>query len=61
MLSSIQPDWHWPIEQLRLLSQAAVTFRYPGESAGPEEAKAALDVCIAMKDRLHEIINKLKS
>ena len=60
MLTSDQPDWHWPIEQLRLLSQAAVAFRYPGELAGPEEAKAALDVCIPMKDHLLEILRKPK-
>ena len=61
MLRSVQPDWHWPIESLRLLSQAAITFRYPSESAGPEEAKAALDVCYSMKDHLLEIIRKMKS
>jgi len=56
MLRTVQPDWHWPIEQLRLLSQAAVTFRYPGESAGAEEAGAALNVCSEMKDKLCEIV-----
>jgi HEPN domain-containing protein len=52
MLTSVEPQWHWPVEELRLLSQAAVAFRYPGESAGPEEAKAAFDVCGAMKPKL---------
>ncbi len=52
MLRSVHPDWHWPIDQLRLLAQAAVTFRYPGESAGSEEARAALGVCSTMKDQL---------
>ncbi len=52
MLTSVEPQWHWPVDELRLLSQAAVAFRYPGESAGLEEAKAALDVCGAMKPKL---------
>ncbi len=52
LLRSVRADWHWPVEQLRLLSQAAVVFRYPGESASAEEAEAALDVCQAMRKRL---------
>ena len=56
LLRSALSDWHWPIDQLRLLSQAAVMFRYPGEFAGPEEAKAAIHVCREMKGKLHQII-----
>ncbi len=56
LLRSVCPDWHWPIEQLRLLSQAAVIFRYPGESADSEEADAALGVCKAMKKQLLVIL-----
>lgn len=44
LLSSVHMEWHWQIEQFRLLTKAAVTFRYPGESAGQEEASAALDI-----------------
>ncbi len=42
LLSSVFPEWKWPVEPLRLLSSAAVAFRYPGELAGPREADAAL-------------------
>jgi HEPN domain-containing protein len=52
LLSCIHPQWDWPVEQLRLLSRAAVIFRYPGESAGLEEADAALTVASAMRSRL---------
>ena len=31
-------DWSWPVEELRLLTRAAMVFRYPGESADKEEA-----------------------
>jgi HEPN domain-containing protein len=34
LLSPICPNWRWPVEELRLLTRAAVVFRYPGESAG---------------------------
>jgi HEPN domain-containing protein len=56
LLRSVYPQWSWSIEQLRLLSSAAIIFRYPGESAGPEEADAALAVCKAMRSRLLEFL-----
>jgi HEPN domain-containing protein len=52
LLSPICPDWRWAAEELRLLTRAAVVFRYPGESAGREEATAALDVCTRMREQL---------
>ena len=58
LLSSICPEWHWPIEQLRLLSSAAVIFRYPGESAGAEEADAALGACKAIRSHLLELLSE---
>ena len=58
LLSSIWPECRLPIEQLRLLSTAAVMFRYPGESAGPEEADAALVACKAMRSRLLELLSE---
>jgi len=56
LLKSIPFDGDWQINQLRLLSQAAVAFRYPGECAGPEEASAALDICSQMRSQLMEFI-----
>lgn len=52
LLNASYPEWHWPMEELRLLSRAAVVFRYPGEAAGQEEAEAALNVSKAMRERL---------
>jgi HEPN domain-containing protein len=46
------PEWNWPIEDLRLLSRAAVAFRYPGETAGEDEAIASLRVAGPMRQRL---------
>lgn len=56
LLCSSNAQWHWPIEELRLLSRAAVIFRYPGESAGPEEAETALHVSEAMRERLLSLL-----
>lgn len=58
LLSSARPDWSWPIEDLRLLSRSAVIFRYPGESAGPEEARAALLASKGMRDRLLQLLEE---
>lgn len=55
-LSSIHPEWRWPVDEMRLLSRAAVIFRYPGETAGPKEAEAALMVCKAARDRLLSLL-----
>jgi HEPN domain-containing protein len=58
LLSSLRPDWSWPLEELRLLSRSAVIFRYPGESAGPEEAKAALNASRRMRERLLQLLEE---
>ena len=55
-LSTVAPDWQWPVEELRLLSRSAVIFRYPGESAGREEAEAALSVSKAIRERLRSLL-----
>lgn len=45
MLEASYTGWKWPDTDMRLLTRAAVIFRYPGEFAEAEEAQAALDVC----------------
>ena len=56
LLVPICLEWHWPAGELRLLTRAAVVFRYPGESAGREEAAAALDVCTRMREHLRLLL-----
>jgi len=58
LLGSLDDGWHWPVEELRLLSRSAVIFRYPGESADREEAEAALSVSKAVRERLFSLLNK---
>ena len=56
LLRSTDPQWQWSVQDLRLLSRAAVDFRYPGESAGPEEAQAALHVSQAVRESLLSLL-----
>ncbi len=42
----------WSSYELRLLSQAAVSYRYPGESAGPEDAAEAFEVCSRLRTKM---------
>jgi HEPN domain-containing protein len=56
LLVPICPEWHWPIEELRLLSRSAVLSRYPGEFAELEEAQAAFAICSRMRPRLRELL-----
>ena len=59
LLHDVLPKWDWPGEKLRLLSMSAVIFRYPGESAGPQEANAALDACKAIRGPLLDLLNEV--
>jgi HEPN domain-containing protein len=55
-LATAYPLWDWPLEELRLLSSAAVAFRYPGESAQKEEAAEALRIATGVRKLIREIL-----
>jgi len=57
LLVSSEKSWNWPDEDMRLLTHAAVSFRYPGEFAGAEEAQAALNVCGKLRRRLMSLLH----
>ena len=57
LLATAMPNWSWPTDELRLLSRAAVAFRYPGETADEQEAVAALSVCTRVRTRLLLLLN----
>ena len=57
MLAAVLPNWSWPTDELRLLTRAAVAFRYPGETADEPEAKASLCVCARVRTRLLLLAN----
>ena len=50
------PDWSWPVEELRLLTRAAVDFRYPGEAADEKEASEAFEIATRMRAKLHSLL-----
>lgn len=51
------PDWSWPVEELRLLTRAAVDFRYPGESADYHEASESFDIATRMRAKLRSLLD----
>lgn len=44
--------------ELRLLSQSAVVFRYPGENATPDDAKEVMAICTRLRDALKELLHR---
>lgn len=52
LLTPVCREWSWPVEDLRFLTRAAVTFRYPGESADQDEAAQSLDVALRLSEKL---------
>jgi HEPN domain-containing protein len=56
LVHEVCPEWSWPIDELRLLTRAAVVFHYPGESADQPEAAVAVDICNRMRTRLRALL-----
>ncbi len=46
---------------LRLLSQSAVVFRYPGENATAEDANEVMAICMRLRDALLKLIDASKA
>ena len=49
MALPLEPGWESVRENLAFLSDFAVTFRYPGESADPETAREARRYCVLVR------------
>jgi HEPN domain-containing protein len=56
LLHTCCPQWDWPVEELRLLTRAAVIYRYPGESAEKEEADITLRTARALRNSLKPLL-----
>jgi HEPN domain-containing protein len=56
LLAPACPEWAWPVEELRLLTRAAVDFRYPGESADQNEASEAFDIATRLRAQLRSLL-----
>ena len=46
------PSWTPVAKELRFLTQGAILFRYPGESATPATAEQAMAVCRRLRGEL---------
>lgn len=44
ILATACQNWSWPVNELRFVSRAAVTFRYPGESSERQDAVEAFEI-----------------
>jgi len=51
-LQQLLPDWDPDLKDLRLLTHAAIAFRYPGETAVPEDAQEAFATAQRLRDQL---------
>lgn len=56
LLQPVCSAWSWPVEDLRLLTRAAIDFRYPGESADLPEAHAAFDACTRLRSAIGALL-----
>jgi len=56
MLKPVCPGWSWPPNELRLLTRAAVDFRYPGDSADQAEAAEAFEIATRMRAALRSLL-----
>ena len=52
------PEWNAFSEDFLLLTQYAVVFRYPGESAIKEEAKQAVEIAAAVRAILRPLLRQ---
>jgi HEPN domain-containing protein len=52
LLAPVCPGWSWPLAELRLLTRAAVDFRYPGDSADEKEATDAFEIGPRLRAKL---------
>lgn len=57
LLATQDSSWQPDIQDLRFLNQAAVGFRYPGDSAGYEEAEEAVGICDRLRSTLCSTAN----
>ncbi len=56
LLRSKCPEWTCAVEDVRFLTRAGITFRYPGEDADREDAEQALIVCTRLRNKLLKLV-----
>jgi HEPN domain-containing protein len=56
LLARIDTTWMWDEAELNWLGRAAVSYRYPGNTATREHARMALNLCKRLRERLLGIL-----
>ena len=57
LLHETDVEWSYPLEKLRVLSLAAVQFRYPGDSATQDDAEFVLGICEEIRAQLLNLLS----
>lgn len=57
-LHQVHSDWDPDLKDLRLLNHAAIAFRYPGETADPEDAQEAFATAQRLRNQLLSLLAK---
>lgn len=58
LIESLDRSWSWDDVELASLNRAAVNYRYPGESAGREDATEALTICERLRGELLKLVEE---
>ena len=57
LLTPLCQGLSWPPEELRFLSHVATASRYPGESAGKDEAAESYEVACKIREKLQRLLS----
>lgn len=57
LLAPMCPQWSWPLQELRLLSHASVSVRYPGESTDLQDARESMDITTRLRAKLRTLLD----
>jgi len=58
-IRQVQPNWNPPPADLRILTQAAVAFRYPGESAERTDAEETVMIAGRLREQLLKLLGRM--
>ena len=56
LLAPVCKGWSWPVAELRMLTHAAIAFRYPGASADDKETVIAFEIASRMREKLRLLL-----
>jgi HEPN domain-containing protein len=57
LVRQVEPSWIWDEQELDWLGRAAVTYRYPGNTATKVQARKAMRLCEQLRETLRGLIS----